>query len=49
MKSITKNRHPLETLQAMIERAYESTQVPGGDDFGRAQLDLLMARFGRTR
>ncbi|MEV4571413.1 phosphotransferase [Nonomuraea sp. NPDC049419] len=33
MESITKNRQPLETLQAMIERAYGSTQVPGGDDF----------------
>ncbi|MET0496016.1 MAG: aminoglycoside phosphotransferase family protein [Actinoplanes sp.] len=31
MESITKNRQSLETLRAMIERAYGSEQVPRGD------------------
>jgi len=31
MESITKNRQSLETLRAMIERAYGSDRVPSGD------------------
>lgn len=32
-ESITKNRQPLQTLRAMIERSYGTAQVPEGDDF----------------
>ncbi|MEV6041629.1 aminoglycoside phosphotransferase family protein [Nonomuraea sp. NPDC052116] len=33
MESMTKNRQPLKTLRAMIERAYGTARVPDGDDF----------------
>ncbi|MGN6239327.1 MAG: phosphotransferase family protein [Cellulosimicrobium cellulans] len=33
MESVTKNRQPVTTLRAMIERAYGPEQVPDGDDF----------------
>jgi aminoglycoside phosphotransferase (APT) family kinase protein len=32
MESITKNRQPLETLRAMVARAYGPDQVPDGED-----------------
>jgi len=33
MESITKNRQSLDTLRAMVARAYGPGAVPGGDDF----------------
>ena len=32
MESMTKNRHSVDTLRAMISRAYGPEQVPEGDD-----------------
>jgi aminoglycoside phosphotransferase (APT) family kinase protein len=33
VESITKNRQPVTTLRAMVERAYGPEQVPAGEDF----------------
>jgi len=41
MDSITKNRQPLETVRAMVLRAYGADQVPAGDDWVRELGDGL--------